>query len=249
MTHLAVFTEDPHLLAEADLLAKRLALPFTRESDYLLLLTPDYLGLIQTDNKSLPLYVDFLSGKMTYRRQHATLKNETIARALGLKSKMQFKIIDATAGLARDSFILASLGFEVTLLERSPIIHALLEDGIRRASFDPVTAQVIKRLQLIQADAINWLKQAERPDIIYLDPMFPERQKSALVKKEMRIFQDIISEEDDTALLLTTALSCAKKRVVVKRPRLAEAIKGPSPSFSLKGSSSRFDIYLIRETF
>lgn len=248
---IAVYTKASALYPKAQALAEQLHLPFVQDTlgyDYLLTLTPNYLGILKTNSKSLPLYIDFLSGKMTYRRQHASLRNEALARALGLKHDSSPKIIDATAGLARDSFILAGLGFDVHLLERSPIICALLEDGIQRAEQNAHVAPIVRRLHLIQTDAVLWLQKladAENPDIIYIDPMFPERQKSAAVKKEMRIFHDIVGEDLDANELLQTALTCALKRVVVKRPRLAEPLQGPAPSFEIKGSSCRFDIYLL----
>lgn len=250
---LGVTSSTPDLQPQAKALAKQLDLLYiddAKQVDYLLQLTPKHLGLIKTNEKTLPLFVDFLSGKLTYRRQHASLRNEALARALGLNHQASPVIVDATAGLARDSFILASLGFDVQLLERSPIIHALLQDGIQRAQANSHVAPIVNRLHLFQTDAISWLKQQTQPiDIIYLDPMFPERQKSASVKKEMRIFQDLIGDDVDADILLETALACAQKRVVVKRPRLAEPIKGLTPSFSLKGSSSRFDIYLRQEKY
>jgi 16S rRNA (guanine1516-N2)-methyltransferase len=249
---IGVSTNTQNLETEAMDLAKQLGLSFSinpEDFDYLLFLAPKHLSLIKTGEKMLPLFVDFLDGKMAYRRQHASLRNEALARALGLNHRTSPRIVDATAGMARDSFILASLGFDVQLLERSPIIHALITDGIKRALENPHVAPIVSRLHLINADAITWLQQCvERPDIIYLDPMFPSRQKTALVKKEMRIFQNILGDDMDAEALLQAALACALKRVVVKRPRLAEAIEGPIPSFSMKGSSSRFDIYLIEES-
>ncbi len=250
--HIAISTTTPTLEIQAQALAQQLHLPLamnnTQDFDYLLILTPEYLGLQKTGSKLLPLYVDFLAGKMQYRRQHTHFRHELLARALGLKSATNPRIIDATAGLARDSFTLACLGFEIQLLERSPIIYALLQDGIRRALTDPIVAPIINRLQLTQTDAIRWLKKltaTERPEIIYLDPMFPERVKSALVKKEMRILHDIIGDDTDAHLLLKTALACATKRVVVKRPRLANPLADTAPTLTMKGSSSRFDIYLL----
>jgi 16S rRNA (guanine1516-N2)-methyltransferase len=212
-------------------------------------LTPEFLGLQKTGTKSLPLYIDFLSGKLDYRRHHTSLRREAIARAMGLKNHTTPYIVDATAGLARDSFILACLGFEVTLLERSPIIHALLEDAIQRAMQDAAAAVIVQRLNLIQTDAVTWLQaldREKRPNIIYLDPMFPERKKSALSKIDMRIFHDIVGDDPDADALLQAALPCATQRVVVKRPRLAASLAGPAPSFSLAGSSNRFDIYLTQ---
>lgn len=245
---IAISASTPALEPIAQALAQQLQLPFTHDAheyDFVLHFTPKHLGLIKNGAKMLPLYVDFLSGKLTYRREHASLRHEALARALGLNHQDTPIIVDATAGLARDSFILAGLGFNVQLIERSPIIHALLMDGIKRAAANPHTAPIVARFNLIQADAITWLRALSTPvDLIYLDPMFPEKQKSALVKKEMRFFQDLLGEDEDTEALLDTALACATKRVVVKRPRLAESIPGHTPSYSLKGSSSRFDVYI-----
>lgn len=249
MTEMGIFAENATLKPQAEALAQRLQLPITENPTsytYLLVLTPEHLGL-QDNNTQTTTWVDFLSGKNTYRRQHASLKRETLARAMGLKHKTNPFIVDTTAGLGRDSFIIASLGFEITLLERSPIIHALLEDGMRRAAEDPDVAPIIRRMHLLHTNAILWMQQQKtlsRPTIIYVDPMFPERSKSALVKKEMRIFQAVIGEDVDRDLLLTTALACTTQRVVVKRPRLAEALAELTPAFSLTGSSSRFDVYI-----
>jgi 16S rRNA (guanine1516-N2)-methyltransferase len=246
-----IATRFPDLEPKAIALAKRLALPYVENlvpaADYSLLLTPDHLCLQDNHSKSLPLIIDFLSPQTTYRRQRTSLKRETLARAMGLKNHTTPKIVDATAGLGLDSFILACLGFEVTLLERSPIIQALLEDGIQRAQLDPTVAPIANRLHLITQDTTLWLQtltEDAHPDIIYLDPMFPTRTKSALVKKEMRIFHDIVGDDPDADQLLRLALTCAAKRVVVKRPRLATHLADLTPSFSQTGSSCRFDIYL-----
>ena len=144
------------------------------------------------DEANLPR-IDFLSKQMTYRRQHAGLRRELIARAIGTHPRDNPYIIDATAGLGRDSFILAALGFNVTMLERSPVIHQLLQDGLDKARH--TLPDIIGRMQLIHADAIDWLanlKDDRRPDVVYLDPMFPDRKKSASVKKEMVLMQELL---------------------------------------------------------
>lgn len=253
VVNIAVLPTFPGLEEPAMLLAQQLNLPLTLSQqvfyDYLLIMTPDYIGLQKREGSSLPLYVDFLSGKKSYRSQHTSIKNEALARAMGLKGKTNPKIVDATGGLAGDAFTLAALGFEITLLERSSIIYVLVADGIRRAQQDSRIAPSVNRLRLVHADAIPWfqhLKAHERPEIIYLDPMFPERRKSALPRQEMLILHDIVGADADAGELLKAALACATKRVVVKRPRLAAVlVMNPAPSFSLSGSSSRFDIYLI----
>src|SRR5690349_7877666 len=123
--------------------------------------------------------IDFLSGPLAYRQKHTSLRKEALARAIGMPPNQHPVIVDATAGLGRDSFILASLGFEIIMLERSPIIFTLLEDALKKASTKiPV---IINRMHLIQADACEWLEihGPKGVDVIYIDPMFPERRKTA----------------------------------------------------------------------
>lgn len=252
--HIAVSFTTQEKLPEAKQLAEQLNLPLVEHPesepyDYLLLYTSDYLGLHQKGAKlSSPFHIDFLSPKLLYRQQHASLKKELLARAMGSHPRDNPTIVDVTAGLGRDSFILASLGFKVILIERSPILHALLADAIHRASQDAALSPVINRMQLVLANSIDWLAhQHDAIDIIYLDPMFPERQKTASVKKEMVILQDLLGNDPDSTKLFDAAFACASRRVVVKRPRLAERISNKEPNFSLTGKSSRFDIYLATQ--
>ena len=197
-----------------------------------------------------PVRAEFVSGKAGYRLAHGGGTGQLIAKAIGLKrTNDTLHILDATAGLGQDAFVLAGLGHRVTLLERSPVIHALLEDGLARAAADEAIAEVAARMTLVQADSIRWLKDREgQPvaDVIHLDPMFPHRDKSALVKKEMQLFRPIVGDDPDAAELLQVALTCARYRVVVKRSRRAPAIDGPAPSVSLEGKSSRYDLYPLK---
>lgn len=252
-SRIAIHPSTPDLYEAAKILAKELNLPILGNDsslyDYLLMLTPEYLGLCKVNAASKPVYVDFLSKKMRFRMKKISLKNELLARALGLKKGTSPKIIDATGGLGRDSYIIASLGFAVALIERSFIIHALLIDGKERAQKQSPALDSLNRLTILHADAITWLTalpENQKPDIIYLDPMFPARKKSALPKQDMLIFHEIVGDDNDCEQLLATALACATRRVVVKRPRLANTIASICPpTYSLTGSSSRFDIYII----
>jgi 16S rRNA (guanine1516-N2)-methyltransferase len=235
---------------QAERLAERLGvacIPLDQQNgyDYLLLYTPHYLGLLNPkEPRTTPLFIDFLSGKMRYRRQHASLRNEYLAKAMGKKPHQHPRILDATAGLGRDSFILASLGYQLTSVERSPILHALLEDAIARGKKDASTCDIMSRINLILHDSASYILENDDYDIIYLDPMFPERQKSASAKKELVILQNLLEIDENAHELLSISLKKAKWRVVVKRPRLALPLANHKPSFSLTGSSSRFDIYL-----
>jgi 16S rRNA (guanine1516-N2)-methyltransferase len=217
------------------------------QSRYKLIQTEHRLELHDTlDKRSKPLYVDFLHGPLAHRRKYGGGRGQLIARAVGAtgRSPTPLRVLDATAGLGRDAFVLASLGCKMYLLERSPIIAALLQDGLKRAQTDPEFANI--DMQLTVTDAIAYLKICKRKyDVIYLDPMFPTRTKSALVKKEMRILRDLVGEDIDAEKLLKLALKIASKRVVVKRPKLAPAIPGPEPTLKFVGKSSRFDVYIL----
>lgn len=197
-----------------------------------------------------PVRAEFVSGKAGYRLAHGGGTGQLIAKAIGLKRTHEtLHILDATAGLGQDAFVLAGLGHQVTLLERSPVIHALLADGLARAAADESTAAVVARMTLIQVDSIEWLKErAGQPvaDVIHLDPMFPHRDKSAQVKKEMQLFRPIVGDDPDASDLLAAALDCAHYRVVVKRSRRAPAIDGPAPALKLEGKSSRYDVYPLK---
>ena len=168
-----------------------------------------------------------------------------IARAVGVQPGIRPRVLDTTAGLGKDAFVLATLGCEVWMMERHPTVAALLADGLERARTDAEVAPIVARMHLMPGNAIDQIRAwtAEAPQVIYLDPMFPHREKSALVKKEMRLFRDLVGDDDDAPALLAAALELATHRVVVKRPRKAPCIEGKAPSYMLEGKSSRFDIY------
>lgn len=147
--------------------------------------------------------------------------------------------------------MLAGLGARVLLVERVAAIVALLEDGLARARADAETAEIAARMRLVHGDAARDLEglvaQADvPPQVIHLDPMFPHRDKSALVKKEMRLFRTLAGDDEDAPRLLEAALDVASHRVVVKRPRKAPPIAGPAPRHVLEGKTSRYDLYVHR---
>ena len=172
-----------------------------------------------------------------------------IAKAVGVQAGVRPRVLDATAGLGRDAFVLAALGCDLQLIERQPVIAALLEDGLARAARSPDVAAVVARMRLRTGNAIELMHQwrDEPPQVIYLDPMFPHRDKSALVKKEMRLFRPLVGDDLDAPALLEAALALASHRVVVKRPRKAPAVDGAKPGYSLEGKSSRYDIYPLKK--
>jgi 16S rRNA (guanine1516-N2)-methyltransferase len=246
-----ITTNTPSQIAAAQQLANTLKLQFISAETLpntacALLITDAYIGLISPNTPlTQPFYLDFATPAWEYRRKHASRRSEMLAKAINLKPEPTLHLIDATAGLGQDSFLLASLGYHLTLLEKSPIIHILLQDALTRAAKHPALRPITERLTLIHADALDWLPTHASPDVVLLDPMFPDRKKSAAVKKDMALLHHLLGAapaQEETALL-ETALACARLRVVVKRPKHAHTLNERQPTYQLTGQSSRFDIY------
>lgn len=220
---------------------------------FVFLFTEQGLALAQvTESNLLSIRADFYSPTVNYRRQKGGGKGQMIAKAVGLNSKSSLTVLDATAGLGGDAFVLACLGCEVSMTERVLEVCALLADGLRVAkewgeANEPELISILVRMSLIESDAathMQSLQESERPDVVYLDPMFPKSSKSAQVKKEMHVFHQLVGTDPDADLLLKQARACARKRVVVKRPRIAPQLADTKPSYTLEGKSNRYDIYL-----
>jgi len=247
-TQIVLLIENPSQKQQGLSLATRLNINIVSAPsdnfDFLLSLSQNGLSLRHPIGQ---IDVDFTSGKADYRRRHSGIKQE-IAKAIGIKKDYKPTVLDATAGLAKDAFVLASLGCKVTLIEQSSIIAVLVADALERAEKNNEVAEIVAHMHLINKDSIQYMQQLteeEKPDIVYLDPMFPERKKTALVKKEMQILQELLGHENQNdKQLFETALKTAKKRVVVKRPKSAETITEKKPDFSIKGKTCRFDVYL-----
>lgn len=208
--------------------------------------------------KNISIHIDFLSGNLAHRQQFGGGRGQSIAKAIGLKQGMPPpSVLDATAGLAKDSYVLACLGCPMTLLERSPVIVELIKDAIQRAENNDHFQSVLKAgFNVINKSSINYLTQLLEdsktdfpdviyPDVIYLDPMYPHRKKSASVKKNMQILQTLLGQDDDTQELLELALKTAKKRVVVKRPKGAENLTTLKPTYLVESKKTRYDVYII----
>ncbi len=237
---------------KAELLAKKFRLPLLEQNAsgkaaILLRCTEDGLQLQINGMLNGTLHVDFLSDSMTYRRHHGGGIKQALARAVGIKPGIRPSILDATAGLGKDSFLLASLGCDVTMVERSPLLAALLEDGLERAEEDQGLQQAVPgKLTLFQGDAIQIIAGLKsQPDTIYLDPMYPHKRKSALNKQEMRIIRQLVGDDTDAGSLLDSALLHTGKRVVVKRPKGAPLLTEKDPSHTITMKNSRYDVYMV----
>lgn len=237
---------DPAFSPAAQALAEQLGLLLTGEAGFSLQIGEHGLQLQELGPGAAgPVRVDFVEGALAHRRLQGGGAGQMIAKAVGIQPGVRPSVLDATAGLGRDAFVLAQLGCDVTLIERQALVAALLADGLRRAEDDPEVAAIIERMHLRCGNAIEQMQSwsGEPPQVVYLDPMFPHRDKSSLVKKEMRVFRPLVGDDDDAPQLLQAALALATHRIVVKRPRKAPCIAGATPSYTLEGKSSRFDIY------
>ncbi len=189
-----------------------------------------------------PLRVDFSDGTFSHRLKGAGLRSELVARAV--KPEAGLMVLDCTGGLGRDAFILAHLGCIVTILERSPVVHTLLADGIDRASTDASLASTAARLNVEFGDAKQRLQGLDYFDVIYLDPMFPVRRKAALVKGEMQYLQNLLGSDPDVDELLTAALASKAKRVVLKRPAHSDWQSPRKPNHEVSAKTSRFEVFV-----
>lgn len=247
-----IVCESRHKLKQAEFFASENKLPlFTDKNEaFNLQLCFNDSGVSLFD-RELNAYIktDFIAGSLDYRRQHGGGRKQPIAKAVGIKPGVNPTVLDATAGLARDAFVLASLGCNVTLVEKSPVLCALINDGIRRALEAKTIDSIINRFtNLVNTDCNIYLEHLDsdsRPDVIYIDPMFPKKRKSALVKKDMQILQKLIGEDMNSELLVENALKYAKKRVVVKRPTRANHILQQAPDILIDGKTTRYDIYTV----
>ena len=212
--------------------------------------------------------------KLRHRIRPNELRRELLVRAAGIRSGIDQDddrpvVLDATAGMGEDAFLLAAAGAEVCLCESDPVIAALLRDTLRRAAKDPELAETARRMHLYEGDSIGRMEriaarkaggapgwggdagcdapedEAEPlPDVIYLDPMFPERTKSALVKKKFQILHMLEAPCSDEDALLSAAIAARPGRVVIKRPIKGPVLAGRKPDYSLRGKAVRYDCIL-----
>ena len=256
-----VICSDESQWSLAETIAARVSLPCQLNPDFdsrsaapahecVLWVATSGVSIQQTGKKAPgPVRVDFVSGALDHRRRFGGGKGQQIAKAVGIAKRAKLSVLDVTAGLGRDAYVLASLGCRVHMLERNPLVVELLRDGLARAQqldVDEEIRQVVERMTLDPMSGTEYLCGTDITefDVVYLDPMFPERSKSASVKKEMALFHDLVGQDADADQLLPLALHAAKYRVVVKRPKQAPFLADQEPTYQLTGKSNRFDIYV-----
>lgn len=182
------------------------------------------------------------------RLRPANLSHELLVRAARVRGVVHPRAFDATAGMGEDSLLLAAAGFEVTLYEHDAVIAALLQDSLYRAAQDAALAPVVARMRLVQGDSVAALgelahaDEGARPDVVLLDPMFPERRKSASVKKKAQLLQRLERPAQDEREMLDAAIAASPRKVVVKRPLKGQLLAGKKPSYQISGKAVRYDV-------
>lgn len=242
-------------LLKALALGEKLGLPTAPclaqcEPELILAYTPDGLQLLEQryagKRPAVLIAIDFVGGKNGYRLCKERTIKQPLARAVGIKPGYRPNVLDATGGLGGDALVLAGLGCQVTMCERSPILAVLLEDALSRASQSSSPAALAAgRIRLLPVDARHHL--AEFPQAyasVYLDPMYPSKEHSALNRLTMRTIRMLVGDDQDGGQLLALARQHAGERVAVKRPRSAPHLGEAAPAHSIMMKNSRFDVYL-----
>jgi len=259
-TFILIENDEPYLHS----IAAKLKLPLVDKPEELPADAGFYLSLndnilcltnLAAEEKTI-INVNFSSGSSIHRRVYGGGKKQALGKAIGLNKKANPYVnkqenpyvLDATAGLGKDAFVMASLGCSVKMVERSAIVGALLQDGLTRGLDDSDIAKLVKNMSLKVADSIEYMQSdsllLDPPDVVYLDPMYTERKKSGKVKKEMQTLQLLLGHGDDLGSLLDAALACATKRVVVKRPKGAGPLSSRASTHSIESKKTRYDIYM-----
>lgn len=224
---------------------------FSRKTGAPIVDKPGEYLTIHFDSKGVSLsgfgltYQGDFAETMMHRVTNGRLQHEMLVKAASSEKEGR-KAIDATAGMGEDAFLLAAQGYEVTLYEQNPVVAALLKDAIRRAKKNQILKDIAGRMKVVEADSVESLSKLLDPvDVIYLDPMFPARQKSSLINKKLQLIQKLeppCSEETD---LFDAALKVGPSRIIVKRPLKSEYLAGREPSYTLKGKAIRYDCYVL----
>lgn len=177
------------------------------------------------------------------RLRQDRVQAELLIKAARTKGVEHPSVLDATAGLGEDSLLLAAAGFEVTMCESDSTIAALLKDTLERARHSERLAPIVEHMSLIEADSIEIMGAlTQAPDVVYLDPMFPERTKSAAVKKKFQLLHYLEAPCANADELLRAALATGAKKIVIKRPVKGELLAGKKPSYQVKGKTIRYDV-------
>ncbi len=250
LASIAIIVKDTLVHEHAINVASQLNVPVLEETssfyDFHLVFSSEKIWIQPSRMHFGKIYVDFTTGQSAHRRKYGGGFGQALAKAVGLNKDSPLDVMDVTGGYARDAFVLATLGATLRIIERSRVLTTLVQDGLDRAQTNKTVNKITQRMSLICADSIIFMQElvnSDKPDVIYLDPMYPIRQKKSAVKKEIQLLHQLIGRDTDSKSLLQAAFRTAKKRVVVKRPKSAEPLSKINLVGSIRSSNTRYDIY------
>lgn len=221
---------------------------FARKTDSLIVEEPGKTLTVLFDSKGVSLMGYGLSYQgdfesMLHRVTNGRLQHEMLVRAVKAE-KVGRRAIDATAGMGEDAFLIAAQGYEVTMYEQNPVVAVLLKDALRRVRKNNVLKDIAARMKLVEENSVENMKVLLNPvDVIYLDPMFPARQKSGLINKKLQLIQKLEPPCSDEIELFDAAIQAKPGKIIVKRPLKSAFLAERRPSYSLKGKAIRYDCY------
>jgi len=248
----AILSGVGELIPQNLALAEELGLPMASKFDAM---DRHFDFYLHYDEKGLSLHsnlgqalgavrVNFDNTALNLRSKDA-LSHQNLIKAVGLKQNLS--VLDAMTGLGSDAFLLACAGCRVTMLERNEIVFSLLRDGLFRGSKGlPETRAAVAEMMLLKGDFLEKNDELDNFDVLYIDPMFPSKRNTARSKKPMYLLQQLLGEAQEETDLLSLALSKARDRVVVKRAKHSPNYNNRKPDINFKGTSSRYDVYLVR---
>lgn len=202
------------------------------------------LQLVQPNTKIKPIAVDFSAGKHRHRRNFGGGRGQLMCKAVGLKTGLKLRVVDMTAGLGGDAFVLATMGCSVHMIERASVAAALLTDALYR--LEHAEPELAALLSLTVADSGSVALPRDY-DVAYLDPMYPDHKSKAAVNKSMAAFRDLVGKDEDASRLWSVAKVAGVKRIVVKRPKSGALLVDYTPSNQFVGKSSRYDVYAFKK--
>lgn len=228
----------------AEAFAKRNGVPVSDSDGEGLTLLYDASGVSLT-GYGLTFRGDFEG--MLHRLTDGRLAHEMLVRVAKTKAESP-RAADATAGMGEDSILLAAAGYDVTMFEQNPVVAALLKDALRRAKKHPVLAPIAARMHLVEGNSIDLMPDLVRsPEVVYLDPMFPARQKSGLINKKLQLIQKLEQPATDGDALLEAALRADPAKIIIKRPLKGEYLAGRKPDYSVDGKAIRYDVIVVKK--
>ncbi len=242
-----VWSDSNEYRNEAEEFAEKYGMPFTEDREEAL---KSFLRLHYTKNGVFLENGDSsISGdytKLLKRLRYDNLTHELIVKAAKIKDRGNLDIVDMTAGMGEDSLLLAASGHRVTLLEKDPVIAELLRDTVKRAGSFSGLSEAVARMTVVCADSKEYLEKKDvHPDIVYLDPMFPEKEKNSLTKKKFQLIHLLEKPCSDEEEMLKAAVDSKPLRIIIKRPLKGPWLGDKKPSFSLTGKTIRYDCLVL----